>query len=59
MASGEDTMSENKRRMLRGELYHAFAPELVAERRRCAAACARFNDAGDVSRRRRLELWNE
>jgi hypothetical protein len=52
-------LSENKKKMARGELYHAFTPELVAERRRCEIACASFNEAGDVSRRRRVELWRE
>jgi hypothetical protein len=45
--------------MLRGELYYAFTPELIAERRRCANACRRFNDAGEVSRRRLVEHWRE
>jgi hypothetical protein len=52
-------LSENKQKMLKGELYHAFTPELIAERRRCELACARFNNAGDVSRRKRVELWRE
>jgi hypothetical protein len=52
-------LSENKQKMLRGELYHSFTPELVGERRRCAQACYRFNNAGDVSRRRLVELWRE
>lgn len=52
-------MSENKARSLRGELYYAFTPELVAERRRCSHACSRFNNAGEITRRRQVELWNE
>ncbi len=48
-----------KDKMLRGELYRAFTPELTAERARCRAACTRFNNAGEVSRRRLLELWKE
>ncbi|KAF7846180.1 hypothetical protein BT93_L4930 [Corymbia citriodora subsp. variegata] len=51
--------SENKQRSLRGELYHAFTPELVAERRRCARACARYNNAGEVTRRRQEHPWVE
>ncbi|KAF1997129.1 maltose O-acetyltransferas-like protein [Amniculicola lignicola CBS 123094] len=51
--------SENKRKMLAGELYHAFTPELVAERARCKHACARYNNAGDVPRRRLTELWRD
>ncbi|KAF2270257.1 maltose O-acetyltransferas-like protein [Lojkania enalia] len=52
-------MSENKQKMLRGELYHAFTPELVAARARCKHACARYNTAGEVSRRRLTELWRD
>jgi hypothetical protein len=52
-------LSENKQKMMRGELYHAFTPELIAERSRCKHACARYNNAGDVSRRRLAELWRE
>ncbi len=50
-------MSENKQKMLRGELYHAFTPELVAERARCRHACDRLNNAAEVPRRRLVELW--
>ncbi|KAF2400588.1 trimeric LpxA-like protein [Trichodelitschia bisporula] len=52
-------ISENKARMLRGDLYHAFTPELVAARRRCELACERFNSAGDVTRRERVALWRD
>ena len=52
-------MSENKARALRGDLYYAFTAELVAARRRASQACNRFNNAGDVTRRRQVELWNE
>lgn len=51
--------SENKLKALRGELYHAFTPELLAERARCRHACQRFNNAGEVPLRRLLELWQE
>ena len=51
------TTSENKARALRGDLYYAFTPELVWERRRCTLACQRYNNSGDVSRRKRVELW--
>lgn len=45
---------------LRGELYHAFVPEMVAARKRCKAACNRLNNAGDgVSRRELVEMWRE
>ena len=52
-------LSENKQKMLRSELYYAFTPELVAARARCKHACARYNNAGEVSRRRLTELWRE
>ena len=52
-------MSENKARQLRGELYYAFTPEMVNGRRRCTEAFQRFNNSGEVSRRKRVELWRE
>lgn len=52
-------LSENKQRMARGELYHAFTPELVAERARCKQACARYNKADGVSRRKLTELFRD
>lgn len=52
-------VSENKRKMLQGELYHAFTPELMRERERCKNACQRLIDAREPSRRRRVELWRE
>lgn len=60
MDTPADVTAENRRRMAAGELYYAFHPDLVADRRRCAVACARLNAAGyDVSRRRTLELWKK
>ncbi|PQE08200.1 hypothetical protein CJF32_00010290 [Rutstroemia sp. NJR-2017a WRK4] len=50
---------ENEARMLRGELYYAFLPGLTAKRNRCHHACKRFNNAGDASRRKLVELWKE
>ncbi|KAK5127894.1 hypothetical protein LTR85_005011 [Meristemomyces frigidus] len=52
-------VSENKARSLRGEIYYAFTPELLGERRRCALAVSRYNNAGEVSRRKRVELWRD
>ncbi|OAA58600.1 galactoside O-acetyltransferase [Niveomyces insectorum RCEF 264] len=53
-------LAENRRRMERGELYYAFTPDLVAERRQCAAASLAFNNASPLSSRRELvELWNK
>ncbi|KAM5469242.1 hypothetical protein MauCBS54593_004597 [Microsporum audouinii] len=48
-----------REKMLRGELYTAFSPDLIAERARCKAACERYNNAGEVTRRRRVELWRD
>jgi hypothetical protein len=45
--------------MAAGELYHAFAPDLATDRRRCKLACKRFGNAEDLSRRRLVELWKE
>ncbi|KAF3810753.1 putative maltose O-acetyltransferase [Colletotrichum gloeosporioides] len=50
---------ENRRRMKNGELYHAFTPDLIADRKRCQAACTRFNNAGDVSRRTLVGMWKD
>ena len=48
-----------KDKMLRGELFLAFTPDLIAARARCTHACNRFNNAGEVPRRRLVELWRE
>lgn len=45
--------------MLSGGLFHAFSPDIVRERRRCQVVTSRFNNAGDVSRRRLVELWRD
>jgi len=50
---------ENEARMRRGELYYAFTPRLTAARHRCHHACHRFNIAGEVDRRRLVELWRD
>ncbi|KAK4985047.1 hypothetical protein LTR66_000194 [Elasticomyces elasticus] len=56
-------LSENKQKALRGELHHAFVPELLAERRKCSQATSRYNNAGavgsDITRRRQVELWRD
>lgn len=52
-------MSENKARSLRGEMYYAFTPALVAERRRCQTALQRYNNSDALTRRKRAELWRE
>lgn len=50
---------ENRRKMASGELYHAFTPELIEQRARCKHACTRYNNAGDVPRRKLTELFKE
>lgn len=52
-------MSENRSRAVRGELYHAFTPELVRARKRARIACERFNAATDATRREKIQLWQE
>ncbi|KAL2018106.1 hypothetical protein VTK56DRAFT_1236 [Thermocarpiscus australiensis] len=55
-------LAENRRRMLNGELYYAFTPDLVADRMRCKAACNAFNvhsAGGETSRRKLVELWKD
>ncbi|KAF7897645.1 uncharacterized protein EAF01_008611 [Botrytis porri] len=50
---------ENESKMLNGELYHAFVPNLTEKRNRCHWACKRFNNAGDASRRKLVEMWRD
>lgn len=50
-------IEENKRLMREGQLYYAFTPDLIADRKRCRLACEAYNRAGDVSRRRLVELF--
>ena len=53
-------LSENKKKMARGELYHAFTPELAAERAKCKVALRAYNAAAGVaSRRETVRLWRE
>ncbi|KAK9236700.1 trimeric LpxA-like protein [Lipomyces kononenkoae] len=53
-------LSDNKQKMARGELYHAFTPELIAERARCKAALLAYNASiGVASRRETVRLWRE
>ncbi|KAL9058951.1 MAG: hypothetical protein Q9162_001509 [Coniocarpon cinnabarinum] len=50
---------ENERRMLAGELYHAFTPRLTQERYRCRRALEKFNSLKDPSRRETVAAWRE
>ncbi|KAJ5923582.1 Maltose/galactoside acetyltransferase [Penicillium verhagenii] len=51
------TTSKEWAKMLRGELYMPWDEDLQANRTRCKQACDEFNAAGNVSRRRKVELW--
>ncbi|KAH0439715.1 galactoside O-acetyltransferase [Colletotrichum camelliae] len=51
MTERETDLRQNKARMAAGELYFAFTPDLVADRRRCSVACENFNRAAHVPRR--------
>ncbi|KAJ5151117.1 uncharacterized protein N7482_010369 [Penicillium canariense] len=48
-----------REKMLRGELFVSFTPDLIAARNRCKYAYTRFNNAGEVPRRRLVELWRD
>lgn len=48
-----------REKMLRGELYCAFTPDLIAARTRCKWACNRFNRTDEAPRRQLVELWKE
>lgn len=56
---GDEKLRENREQMAKGELYYAFTPDLIAARTRCQRACERLSNAGDVPRRRLVELWRE
>ncbi|KAM0424322.1 hypothetical protein ACHAPT_010468 [Fusarium lateritium] len=45
--------------MRRGDLYYAFTPRLVADRRRCRQAVARLNEAGELTRREIAQHWKD
>ncbi|KIM94769.1 hypothetical protein OIDMADRAFT_135460 [Oidiodendron maius Zn] len=49
--------SKEWEKMLRGELYWAGNSQLQDNRTRCRLACRQFNESGEVSRRRKVELW--
>ena len=54
-------LAENRRRMLAGELYYSFTPDLTADRTRCKVACGVYNaqNASGAARRKLVELWKE
>jgi maltose O-acetyltransferase len=52
-------MGEQRERMLRGDLYQAGDPELVAGRHRCATLLQRLNALGNADRAARLEILRD
>lgn len=50
---------DNKRRMENGDLYFAFTPDLIEDRRRCRQAFEKFNDNRDDRRRTTVELFQK
>ncbi|KAI9774022.1 MAG: hypothetical protein M1839_001906 [Geoglossum umbratile] len=54
-----NSLEQERGKMLRGESFFAGHPGLVKERQRTHQACHRYNNAGDVSRRRAVEMWRE
>jgi maltose O-acetyltransferase len=52
-------MGEQRERMLRGDLYQAWDPELVAGRDRCATLLHRLNGIDNRDRIPRLEILRE
>ncbi|KAL7923477.1 trimeric LpxA-like protein [Trichoderma austrokoningii] len=52
-------LAENKKRMLRGDLYYAFTPDLGQDRKDCARACRKLNTAVEPTRRELVEIWKE
>jgi hypothetical protein len=50
---------EQYQKALRGELYHAFGPEMTWARRRSAIACKKYNAAEDPTRREQVAMWRE
>lgn len=51
--------NENRRKMQAGDLYYAFTPDLMADRRRCKQALKLYNDSDGLSRRHQIELYKE
>lgn len=48
---------ENRRRMAAGELYYAFTPDLVIDRRKCTEAARRINNTIEPTRRQLVGYW--
>ncbi|KAK3386293.1 trimeric LpxA-like protein [Sordaria brevicollis] len=57
-----DDCAENHRRMLAGELYYCWTPNLVQGRARCKSAMLKYNTEaadGNTTRRRQAELLKD
>ncbi len=52
-------MGQEKDRMIRGELYYAFDPELIADRLRASLLCERFNATSATQDAERREILEE
>ena len=52
-------IAENRRRMLAGELYYAFTPDLIVDRAACRNAVRKYIAIPpDAPRRAVVEAWN-
>ena len=52
-------MGQEKDRMIGGELYYAFDPELIADRLRASLLCERFNATSATQDTERREILEE
>lgn len=52
-------LAENRKRMLRGDLYYAFTPDLAQDRKECVRAVRKLNTAVEPTRRELVEIWRE
>ncbi|KAL6902958.1 trimeric LpxA-like protein [Trichoderma evansii] len=52
-------LAENRKRMLRGDLYYAFTPDLIQDRKECVRAVRKLNTAVEPTRRELAEFWRE
>lgn len=52
-------LAENRKRMLRGDLYYAFTPDLGQDRKDCVRASRKLNTAVEPTRRELVEIWRE
>lgn len=50
---------ENRRRMKAGELYYAFTPGLIADRKRCQMIQSLYNKLDELTRREQVEIYQK